>query len=840
MKNKLCSSKSKRRAREKNAYKTNMLRTFSLLVLTLLLTLALTSCLLNDGDAPTGEGPNDGSTNDTPTATLSFELNEDGKSYSVARSKIDPNDKNIIIPTTHNYLPVTAIGNMAFYDCTTIESVKIPNGIKSIGSNAFCGCTGLAEVIMPDSVTEIGDFAFSSCVALGNIDLSDGLVKIGDFAFNECSSLTEIVMPDSLTELGAAAFRTCTALQTATVGKNVTEMKASTDRYNGYGTFAECTELKHVELPSGISYIPAFAFGGCTSLAEIEIPDGVIEIQERAFSFCSSLTAVTIPKSVGVIGDGAFGDCISLFEICNKSALTLSTSDFISAKNIITDSSDSKIKNIDGFVFYDDGEKILLIKYIGEQTALTLPQYEGGKKYAINTRIFTSTPKITEMTIPDCVSSISARAFCDCTALEVLTLNCSEAEIDRWYFEENQSVKTVYINVDNNFYCSFFQNLDTAIYGEGVSYIEKETFYGSSVKKVVISSTVTEIRESAFKDSDIAELVFAEGSRLEVIGASAFSHCSYLKTPVFPDGLKSIGERAFEISGVNSIGLGLSLISIGDAAFDNSAIKSVSLPDSLKTIGNGSFAHCLSFSKIEIGEESQLESIGDEAFILCERLGSIYLPKNLSSLGKSAFVSTSLRVIRVADDNPYFEKMDEELYSEDKTVLVLSPQKRGNPCVTIPASVKEIAPSAFRAGVSSVTEVVFEEGSQLEIIGEMAFYGCGITEISIPAGVKRIDKEAFGYCQLLKSVTFADGIKLTELSDGIFRDCYSLSSITISAYIVKIGEKAFFYTGIVDVYYEGSQEMWNEIEKGDGWNSGMGDYLNNYTVHCSDGDIEND
>ncbi|MBQ8689403.1 MAG: leucine-rich repeat domain-containing protein [Clostridia bacterium] len=811
-------------------------RSLFLLFLMILLVFTLASCrLIKDEDGNEG-GEVDYEQNATEV-TLSFELNADRKSYSVARSYTELYTGNIVIPKRYAGLPVTAIGNQAFYDCTSVKSVIIPEGIKSIGSNAFYGCSGISEIVIPDSVTEIGDNAFFECTALSKVELSEGLTVIGAAAFGRCCSLTEIIIPDSVTELGAAVFKDCTVLENVVIGKNITEMKASDDQYNGDGTFANCTSLKHIELPEGISYIPAFAFSGCTSLQEIMIPEGVTEIQKYAFSYCSSLTSVTVPKKVSKIGKCAFDSCASLFEICNQSALKLNAEDFSSVKNIITDSADSKIRNIDGFVFYEDGEDILLIKYIGEETKVTLPEYEDGRKYSVKPRIFTSTPKITELTVPDCISSIDALAFYDCTAVEALTLNCSDAEIDIWYFEGNESVKTVYVNADNSFHLSFLRNIETAIYGEGVSYIEENAFSESGINRVVISSTVTEIRASAFKNSDVSELAFAEGSRLEDIGAYAFSGCADLKTPVFPDGLKTIGEGAFAGAGVNSIGLGSCLTSIGDKAFENSAIKSIFFPDSLKSIGKGAFANCLYLSKAEIGEESQLEAIGEEAFFLCQKLHAIYLPKNLSYLGSYAFVSSSLRVINLAEDNPYFEKIDDNLYSEDKTVFVLCPRKQLTPGILIPYFVKEIAPGAFR-GIDYITEVVFEEGSQLEVIGEMAFYGSSATEITVPAGVKMIGKAAFGYCQSLKSVTFADGIRLTELSDGVFSDCYSLSSITVPADVLKIGEKAFFYSGIVNIYYDGSLDMWNEIEKGQSWDSGMGNYLNNYTVHCSDGIIE--
>ena len=78
-----------------------------------------------------------------------------------------------------------------------------------IERDAFYGCTGLTSVTIPDSVKEIGWNAFKECTGLTSVTISDSIKKIGWSAFEGCTELTSIEIPDSVTEIGWNAFRGC-------------------------------------------------------------------------------------------------------------------------------------------------------------------------------------------------------------------------------------------------------------------------------------------------------------------------------------------------------------------------------------------------------------------------------------------------------------------------------------------------------------------------------------------------------------------------------------------------------------------------------------------------------
>ena len=116
--------------------------------------------------------------------------------------------KNTVIPTSGS--PVTVIGKGAFYGCSELTGIILPNGIKTIEEGAFNKCESLASIHIPASVTDIGERAFSNCYSLERVTFGEpsqgaqdtGIQTLGREAFSYCYVLSRIHLPGSLTSIG--------------------------------------------------------------------------------------------------------------------------------------------------------------------------------------------------------------------------------------------------------------------------------------------------------------------------------------------------------------------------------------------------------------------------------------------------------------------------------------------------------------------------------------------------------------------------------------------------------------------------------------------------------------
>ena len=288
---------------------------------------------------------------------------------------------------------VTSIENNTFEVCYSLMNIAIPAGITSIGSYAFRACTSLTSITIPNGVTNIRNSTFNLCHALTNITIPDGVISIENDAFNNCQSLTNIAIPDKVTSIGTKAFLSCYSLTNITIPDGVTSI--------GISTFDTCTSLTSIIIPSSVTSIGTNAFYNCYSLTSIIIPSGVTSIGTNTFQNCQSLASVIIPSGVTSIGDFAFYNCSSLASIIIPSSITnIGKSAFYGCYSLADITIPDGVINIGNYAFQSCYSLI----------SITIPN----GIISIENGTFGDCKSLANITVPNGVTNIGTYAFSGC------------------------------------------------------------------------------------------------------------------------------------------------------------------------------------------------------------------------------------------------------------------------------------------------------------------------------------------------------------------------------------------------------------------------------------------
>jgi len=331
----------------------------------------------------------------------------------------------VVIPRLYKGKKITSIGNRAFYGCTSLTSVTIPDSVTSIGNYAFRNCTSLTSVTIGDSVTSIGERAFCDCTGLTSITIPEGVTSIGDWAFYNCTRL--IIYCEATSKPSGWDSYWNSSKRPVVWDCNNNEVADDGCIYtiiDGIRYALKDGEATVVRQPSNITtaYIPAsitykeqvyavtsigkYAFDNCTSITSITIPESVTSIGERAFYNCTRLKSITIPEGVTSIGDYVFYNCTSLTSITIPDSVTsIGDSAFEYCTSLTSVTIGNGVTSIGKYAF-DNCTSI---------TSITIPE----SVTSIGERAFWRCTSLTSITIPDSVTSIGYGAFRDCTSLTI-------------------------------------------------------------------------------------------------------------------------------------------------------------------------------------------------------------------------------------------------------------------------------------------------------------------------------------------------------------------------------------------------------------------------------------
>ena len=356
----------------------------------------------------------------TGSVGLEYEINDYGTYTVVGLGSCT--DSHVVIPRYHEGTKVTAIGNRAFYNCTTIMEITVPETVDYIGTQIFLKCSSLHTVYYNGTYSSAGNSFLNVasikkvvfggnvipngvCDGANNIEevvILDSVTKIDRFAFQNCSNLTSIVIPTSLTNIGRFAFNGCTNLQSI----YITDIAVWCNVQHEDNTYLSAADWN------------LYLNGELVSV--LKIPDSVTSIGRRTFSGCNSLTSIVIPDSLTSIDEDAFDGCSNL-----RNVYITDITAWCHLK--ITMSQINESWNL-----YLNGELV---------TSLEIPD----GVTLIRRCAFSGCSSLTRIVIPDSVTSMSWNAFQNCDNLQSVVLSNGITSIGAWTFYGCSSLTSVTI-----------------------------------------------------------------------------------------------------------------------------------------------------------------------------------------------------------------------------------------------------------------------------------------------------------------------------------------------------------------------------------------------------------
>ena len=667
------------------------------------------------------------------------------------------------------FVNVTSIGSSAFYGCSSLASISIPEGVTSIGNSAFYGCSSLASISIPEGVTCINNSTFDGCKKLSSVSLPTGLTTISPYAFSSCSTLTTIDLPEGVTTIGEKAF-SGTGIVKFTIPSTVTSI----------GNYALTADVIYCKLTTPIS------IGHIISNPEdviLYVPKG----SEEAFKNADGWKEfIILSEGDGDMVDWTTGQVVvdvdepgqlrlSVIELDDEEILRLKIRGSLNSEDIkylVDSKSQGKLANLESLdlsevtliyggepyasksIVHDDVWPIQTDKtlyYLSEKEEVILPggHVPGIGNYTLTTYYYS--PHLAGMFIgggykhivmPKSVTKAAGSTFEDCKMLECVDFPCGITGIESYAFSG----------------CLNLQSMNI----EGVDSIGSYAFRGCKTLKTLEKiSNVKYIGASAFQD---CKSLMGMGGTLELtaldtIPQYAFSGCKMITNVSLSNELKYIGERAFA---------------------DCKMLESVSLPNSLTNLSAMAFAGCGSLQDVKYSEhlmQVEYSAFNDTPWqngLVAENgvkyMGHIALCYENESGASTATLSFKEGTTYISE---YFINSIDYSHKEKIAGIIL------------PTSLIKVGASAFTSlPISSVTLP-----DNLQIIGERAFYGLSnLTKLTLPENLKQIGNEAFARCTNLTIINY-NAIK--AVGSELFNDCSALEKVNVGAKVQLLPDGVF-------------------------------------------------
>ena len=437
------------------------------------------------------------------------------------------------------------------------------------GSGTLTAVEGISEtnseVIIPSEVNgqavkQIGQDLFRDNHYLRKLSIPDG-VSLGYRMCSGCALLEEVDLPSGITVIPDYAFEGCASLRSIELPKTLVQIRL--EAFSGSG-------LESLSAPSSLKEIWSYAFKDCLSLAEVDLKQ-VTSLGDMAFENCALLSSISLPDSLLELGSYVFSGCSSLYSITMPSqAIAIESTAFYGTGYYNDPSSwDSGVLYVDSYLVATNAEFAAVSSYSVKPGTIAIAE----KAFANKGK------KLESITLPDGLLFIGGGAFSSLSSLKTANIPSSVNRIGYGVFSGTALYK------------------DTANWEGNGLYLDNWLLAVENVK--------------------ITEFAVKEGT----IGAADGNDAS-----LFPSRAKSVA----------TLSLPSSLSYVGSRSFAQLRVSSLSLPESLQSIGEGGFSSCASLTSANLGDCLSLVSIGDQAFSGAS-LSQITIPSSVLTMGELVF-----------------------------------------------------------------------------------------------------------------------------------------------------------------------------------------------------------
>ena len=624
------------------------------------------------------------------------------------------------------------------YGNDTVTSVVIPDGVETISKYAFYNCQVLREVTLPETCTKIEKNAFEKCSLLETVNF-ENVDIISNYAFYMCESLVNADL-SSVYAIGDYAF--AGGYEEVSDGNGgTTEGFVPGARFDsieltnlsriGVGAFANCTKLENVVLGKK-TRISKSMFEN-TPITEIVIYSDIVS--DYAFSGCEELESVTFMNDLTYLGVEAFSGCSSLKDV-----------EF-----------EGVCEQIASFAFF-------------ECTSLDV------------------------FYLPNCNVSLGDGAFAS-SAIRKLVFD-DETIITAGGIGVFDKVKSLSISLPTTSGYNNYKVVNSVLYtGDGTCLVM--LIPGSTASSITIPESVTSIADGAFSTNTSITTVKASNSALKSIGYGAFANCSSLRILELPSNAVTIGDYAFYNTLLLKSLDAKKVTSVGEFAFEGSGITEIDLSSPDVVVGRGAFFGNTSLTKVKLGARAVIGeyafstsnvktvelcgsgvNVANSAFSGCSKLSSIDFSAISGALGDFAFYGcTSIKSVNA----PEITSIGMGCFADCYSLQSFSAQKL--------EVIGDYAFSAYAESSQRGAAITGINAPNLKKVGAGAFYMCVYLESIDLTKVTEIGMTAFAGCSSLKKADLS--VELSELADFVFYECYKLSGVNLDN-VVRFGKGCLY------------------------------------------------